>query len=126
MQKQRVVTEDLIPVKTVNTKHGDIYFYCAGRVCLYRADAFHTKEPETLEWIDTFEPGDTLWDIGANVGVYSLYAALRPIQVLSFEPSAFNYFMLMKNIHMNGVDQRISALCLPFSNTNAMASFNMN
>jgi FkbM family methyltransferase len=126
MKEQRTRTEDLIPLKPVSTKHGEILFYCAGRVCLYRADTFHTKEPETLEWIDSFNPGDVMWDIGANVGVYSLYAALRPIQVLAFEPSAFNYFILMKNIHVNEMDQRISALCLPFSNSNELASFNMN
>lgn len=126
MERPRVATEDLIPVKTVSTRYGDIHFYCAGRVCLYRADTFHTKEPETLEWIDTFQPGDVLWDIGANVGCYSLYAARRSIKVMAFEPSAFNYFMLMKNVHLNGFDDTISALCLPFSNTNALASFNMN
>ena len=33
--------------------------------------------------------GSCFWDIGANVGLFSLYAALRPkIDVLAFEPSS--------------------------------------
>ena len=27
-----------------------------------------TKEPETIEWIDTFNDDEVLFDIGANVG----------------------------------------------------------
>lgn len=124
---QRKPTEDLIPTKVVNTKYGDIGFYCAGRVCLYRADTFHTKEPETLEWIDSFSGDVVLWDIGANVGVYSLYAALREnVRVLAFEPSAFNYFILMKNIDINNMDGKISALCLAFNDVSVLSCLNMN
>lgn len=126
-QFQPKTTEDMVPTKVVNTKHGDIGFYCAGRICLYRADTFHTKEPETLEWIDGFTGDVVLWDIGANVGVYSLYAALREnTRVLSFEPSAFNYFILMKNIDINRMDGKISALCLAFSDSSALSCLNMN
>jgi FkbM family methyltransferase len=111
----------------VPTKHGDLGFYCAGRVCLYRADTFHTKEPETLEWIDSFKGDVVLWDIGANVGVYSLYAALKQkVKVLAFEPSAFNYFMLMKNVDINSMDDRISAFCIAFNDVSTLGCLNMN
>jgi FkbM family methyltransferase len=124
---QRKATEDFVPTKVVNTKHGDIGFYCAGRVCLYRADTFHTKEPETLEWIDSFKGDVVMWDIGANVGVYSLYAALKEnIRILAFEPSAFNYFILMKNIDINNLDGKISALCLAFNDISVLSCLNMN
>ena len=41
-------------------------------------DTYHTQEPETLEWIDTFDKsGDFIfWDIGANIGLYSIYNSL--------------------------------------------------
>ena len=43
----------------------------------FRVNTFSEKEPETLEWIDTFPDNSTLWDIGANVGLYSIYAAKK-------------------------------------------------
>ena len=30
---------------------------------------FFTKEPETVDWIRTFNAQETLFDVGANVGV---------------------------------------------------------
>ena len=94
---------------------------------MYRADTFFTKEPETLEWIDGFTGDCVLWDIGANVGLYSLYAALRPsIKVLAFEPSAFNYFILMKNIDINGLDKNLTGFCIAFNDVSALSALTMN
>ena len=58
-----------------------------------------SKEPITLAWIDTFKDGETLYDIGANVGMYTIYAAvMRKANVYAFEPEALNYAELNKNI----------------------------
>ena len=38
----------------------------------YRADTFSSKEPKTLKWIEQFEDNKCFWDVGANVGLYSL------------------------------------------------------
>ena len=40
----------------------------------YRIESFYTKEPETIEWVNNFISG-SFWDIGANVGLYSIYAS---------------------------------------------------
>jgi len=40
----------------------------------YRAESFWNKEPETLVWIESFTNGDTFFDVGANIGIYALYA----------------------------------------------------
>ena len=40
-----------------------------------RARTLFTKEPETLEWIDRMKQGAVLWDVGANVGIYSCFAS---------------------------------------------------
>lgn len=79
---------------------------------------FHTDEPETLQWIDTFGAQDTLWDVGANIGLYALYAALAPgIRVYAFEPSAFNFGLLVEHIALNRMDERVRPLCLALGNT---------
>ena len=33
------------------------------------------KEKETIEWINSFEEGSIFFDIGANIGVFSIYGA---------------------------------------------------
>ena len=74
-----------------------------------RARTFSTKEPETLKWIDEFEPGDVLMDIGANVGIYTLYAASRGHRVIALEPDALNFALLNMNIRDNGFDELVTA-----------------
>ncbi|MBF0244952.1 MAG: FkbM family methyltransferase [Planctomycetes bacterium] len=85
-----------------------------------------TKEPETLEWIGTFAQDDILWDIGANVGVYSLYAAKKGHRVLSFEPSPSNYYLISRNIELNGLDDRISAYCVAFNDESKLDTLFMS
>ena len=56
-----------------------INFFVPNQLTQYRVDSFFTKEPETLEWIDNFMDNKNIifWDIGANVGLYSIYAAIK-------------------------------------------------
>ncbi len=70
----------------------------------FRAESFWWKENETLEWIRSFAPHDVFFDVGANVGIYSLYAAsLYPeMKTVAFEPMFSNYSALSHNIHLNG------------------------
>ena len=92
----------------------------------YRASTFETKEPETLEWIDTIPLKSVLWDIGANVGLYSLYAAkTRHCKVFSFEPSVFNLEILARNINLNNLVSNIVIVPLPLSNKLQRSSLNM-
>ena len=69
----------------------------------YRWETFWDKEPETIAWIDSFEPGSVFYDIGANVGVYSLYAASldRGIKIYAFEPHEANNTALHFNRDYN-------------------------
>lgn len=120
------MVEQLAPIYSQNTRYGDIIFYCFGEIPLWRAETLLTKEPETIEWIDSFEKGDILWDIGANIGCYSLYAAKKGNSVLAFEPSAANYFLLQKNIECNQFDKKIQAFCLAFSDTSEIGYLNMS
>ncbi len=67
----------------------------------WRAETFWTKEPETLKWIESFEPGSHFADVGANIGQYSLYAASLGHQIDAFEPQPANYQSLLRNIGLN-------------------------
>lgn len=96
-----------------------ILFYVPNGPCLFRAMTLETKEPWTLEWIDSFNSDDVLWDVGANVGIYSIYAAaLKGIKVYSFEPEAANYNVLNENIRVNKLDDKVKAYCIAVSDTN--------
>jgi FkbM family methyltransferase len=72
----------------------------------YRAETYATKEPETLAWIrGDLRDGDVFFDVGANVGLYSIFAAkLRPAcLVYAFEPESHNFSSLCRNLLLNGL-----------------------
>ena len=70
----------------------------------YRYNTWDSKEPETIAWIDSFKDGEAFFDIGANVGVYSLYCASQHpgSQVYAFEPMPKNFIRLLHNVELNG------------------------
>lgn len=128
MAEATAVTSDpLIEImETIPSSRGDMQFYCVGEIPLFRARTLYTKEPETIEWLDTFKPGEIFWDIGANVGLYSIYAArVRGAKVMAFEPAAANYFLLNRNIEVNRLDGEITALCIALSSDQSVATLNM-
>jgi FkbM family methyltransferase len=105
----------------------DLVFHTPNDVCRYRAETFSTKEPETLEWLDTYGGQGAFYDIGANVGLYSIYHAKRfPSPVFSFEPSVLNLAQLAKNITLNEVADRIVIVPIPLTTMNQVAPFRMS
>lgn len=93
----------------------------------YRIDTFATKEPETLEWIDSIPRGAVLWDVGANIGLYSIYAAqARNCDVYAFEPSVFNLELLARNIFLNGAQDRVTICPFPLSDASGVNSFRLS
>ena len=70
----------------------------------WRYETWDTKEPETIAWIDDMSPGEVLFDVGANIGIYTLYAASRGITVIALEPVIENFSRLVQNIELNGFD----------------------
>ncbi len=78
---------------------------------------FHLKEPETLQWIESFKKKEKIifWDIGSNIGLYSIYAAINfeNIEVVSFEPSTSNLRILSRNISINNLENKVKIFQLP-------------
>jgi FkbM family methyltransferase len=102
-------------------------FHAPNAVCRYRVDTFSTKEPETLEWIDDYGSSGAFFDIGANVGIYSVYyAKTYPGTVYAFEPSVFNLGLLAKNISLNGLDKQIVIVPNPLTSENRVAEFHLS
>lgn len=96
-------------------------------ICKLRADTFSTKEPETLSWIDSYNGQGALFDIGANIGLYSLYfAKMKKGNVYAFEPSVFNLPLLSKNIFINGLSKKIHIITNPLSQDSEFNSFNLS
>jgi len=115
LQISAYLADYLAPCVTHKTDFGPIMFFCPGKLPVLRAQILFTKEPETLGWIGGFKGADILWDIGSNVGVYSLYAAIKGHTVLSFEPSPSNYYLLSRNIEINKLDNKILSYCIAFN-----------
>ena len=112
----------------MRTSRGELHFWCPSAASAARATNFNRKEPETRHWIDTYvRPGEHLWDVGANVGGYSLYACLiSGVTVTAFEPMAANFAVLAKNVALNGLSDRITPLCVALTNEDSIAPFHLS
>ena len=109
----------LVPRRTVRTRGLRFTLPCDNWVTRYRWQTYNTKEPETLDWIDrAVRAGDTFFDVGANIGVYALYAALRHPQarVVAIEPEYANLHLLRDNLVANGLQERVWVYALALSN----------
>ena len=86
------------------------------------------KEPDTVEWVENFlQEGDVFYDIGANVGVYSLVAAkyfADKVKIYAFEPAFMNFSQLCKNIALNQCQDNIIPLQIALSDKTMLDSFN--
>jgi len=95
-----------------------------------RATSYVTKEPETISWLDMYlGSGGVLYDVGANIGQYSLYIALKSkgkVHVYSFEPESQNYAALNRNIYLNNVSDYVTSLCLAIADRARIDSFNVH
>jgi FkbM family methyltransferase len=62
------------------------------------------KEPDTIRWLElNLKPGDVFYDIGANIGAYSLVAAslVKDGVIVSIEPSFSTFKTLCSNLIKN-------------------------
>jgi len=95
---------------------------CQGVVRLERGGItadFVTRAPEQLRaaeaaslehsldlFIRTLKPGDTVYDVGSNVGVYTVFLAKvvgATGTIVGFEPHPATYELLLENIKLNGL-----------------------
>lgn len=84
-----------------------------GNSTISRGISFFSKEKETIQWIDSFNNGSNFVDIGANIGIFSLYAAYKGHNIISIEPESLNFAVLNINIYDNQFKKNIKSF--PFS-----------
>ncbi len=77
-----------------------------------RVDRILSKEPETINWIKNFPKDSVFFDVGANIGIYTLYSAvMQQNKVFAFEPHAASYKNLLDSINLNKLEN-CSAYCI--------------
>lgn len=122
----QVLDISLSRAKTVQHQGLALTFAVPNKLNFFRVDSFSAKEPETLEWIDGIPQGSVLWDIGANIGLYTCYAAkARRCRVVAFEPSVFNLELLARNISLNGLTGNVTIVPFPLTDALTISTLNM-
>jgi FkbM family methyltransferase len=83
----------------------------------WRRDGQVVFAPGMLRWLNAdVRPGDTMYDIGAGVGVHALYAALlRGCTVVAFEPGFAAFKALCDNVVHNACGRRVWPLPVALS-----------
>ena len=106
--------------KSIVILNNKIKFFVPNQLTNWRIDTFFSKEPETLDWIDSFENEENFifWDIGANIGLYSIYNSIKHSKstTIAFEPSSSNLRVLTRNIFINNLEKKIKVLPMPLTN----------
>ena len=118
----------LATVRALDYDNGSILLHVDSLIELTTRLRSCAKEPETVKWIETFvKPGDVVFDIGANVGVYSFVIDRHTegkARVYAFEPSASTFVQLTRNVALNHCENRVVPLPIAFGEATRLAVFN--
>jgi len=87
---------------------------------IWRYESFYDKEPETIKWIDFFATSKmplNFLDVGANIGMYSLYflSLAKNRKVICVEPFQKNFELLSRNLRLNNYLDRAQVINSPLS-----------
>ena len=119
--------EKLNPRCVVRCGDIDVIYATPSLATKWRVDTLFEKEPVTLEWIATFAPGEILVDVGANVGMYTIWAArTRGARVYAFEPESLNFALLNRNIVANGLEAQVMAYCAAISDRSGFGELHLS
>lgn len=125
---RRITTDEML--RSASLGHGrldypaaEIYLRLGSREEFHRLHSCR-KEPWTVRWIEQhLRTGEVLYDVGANIGTYSLVAAKAApgARVVAFEPSPANFEALNANVSLNELGDQITSLPLALGDRPAVA-----
>lgn len=128
LKLKRVTSSLLDSSISIPTNSSKLKFNCNTQRDFLRPSTLFSKEKETSEWIlENLKEGDVFYDIGANIGIYSLLAATKvgsSGHVYSFEPHIVNFVTLLKNIELNRLESTISPVSCALHNKEEFLDFN--
>jgi FkbM family methyltransferase len=105
-------------------KAAGLIFECEDDIEVMRAQTLLTKEPGTIAWLDAeVRAGEILWDVGANIGPYSLYAISKGAAVVAFEPHVANARSLFRNLRANQMSKAAVVVTSPLSDKDGLVPF---
>jgi FkbM family methyltransferase len=113
------------PLVALDYAGAEIRLVAATKLSRKRKNAA-AKEPFTVAWLESLPPGAVVYDIGANVGAYSLIGALRPqgpLRVVAVEPAAGNYALLCEHVVLNDVAEAVTPLPIVLGERTTLARF---
>jgi FkbM family methyltransferase len=105
-------------------KRAGLIFECDGDIEVMRAQMLLTKEPGTIAWLENhLRSEDVFWDVGANIGVYSLFAVRCGAEVCAFEPHLATAQSLLRNVRVNGMQLGVKVLSTPLGDRDGWQQF---
>ena len=115
-QQLFVTIKDPITSKTIN-------YSVSNDTTLWRAQSLFEKEPITIKWIRSFKKNSVFYDVGSNIGIYSIFAGyVSDVKVYSFEPESNNFQILMENILANNLGGKIYPYPIGISNSSGLTT----
>jgi FkbM family methyltransferase len=108
--------------KVKDGKYSYKFYSAGGKKEERRIKSALYKEAGTIEWINSLNENDIFFDIGANIGIYTIYAAPRVKKVVAFEPHLGNAFRLLQNIDLNNF-KNVNLIASPIHNKLGLFDF---
>ncbi|HRQ22145.1 MAG TPA: FkbM family methyltransferase [Anaerolineales bacterium] len=102
-----------------------VYCYIASVVELRRSERLFL--PEVYAWLESFKPGEVFYDIGANIGMFSLTVAKLyngQVKIYAFEPSFSTFDSLVRNVIGNRFGDVIIPSSIALGRMRAVRTFN--
>lgn len=118
----------LVPRRKVSVDGVSFTLSCTNWITHFRWYRFKSKDQDVRRYIDKYvKEGDTFFDIGANVGVFSIYSGKRysNISIYCFEPEYANLNTLKENIIYNGLMEKVKIYSVAAGNFNGPSNLHL-